>query len=116
MENEFDGTFEGDEEDVVETPAVETPAETPAAEEDFFPTDEATTLPNPQQMITVQTSSGGRNYVNTDVALPVSDVLAKAGIHFVTGTEFWLNGSKVELNAMVPPAQTLMVVSSVKGG
>jgi hypothetical protein len=123
-QDEFEGTFEqdGENDDAVtaaaETEAVTTPTpeEQGASDEDFFPTDNAVTLPDPAQIITVQTSSGGKNYVTTETALPVSDVLAKAGIHFVTGTEFWLNGAKVELSALVPPAQTLMVVPSVKGG
>jgi hypothetical protein len=85
-------------------------------EEDFFPEDANTVLPDPASIITVQTSSGGKQYVQTTEPIAVSEVLARAGIQFTVGSEFWLNGAQIQMNTPVPPAQTLMVVSTVKGG
>jgi hypothetical protein len=85
-------------------------------EEDFFPEDANTVLPDPAQIITVQTSSGGKQYVTTTEPIAVSEVLSRAGVMFTVGTEFWLNGTQIQMSTLVPPAQTLMVVSTVKGG
>lgn len=114
MTDMFDDNQDEDTEDPI-IPADEDETTPTTAAEDFF-SDQAEALPDPAQTITVQTSSGGKAYVATNIPLTVQAIMDKAGVKFVVGTEFYLNGTKIELGTQVPPAQCLMVVQSVKGG
>jgi hypothetical protein len=103
--------------EIVEAPVVDEDEEEPEEDDDdFFPEDQGFVLPNPNGVITVETSSGGKSYVNTEVPLTVADVVAKTGLNVMLGAEFYMNGAKLAMTDLVPNGQTLQIVGTVKGG
>ena len=121
MNDDFESAEEQDgaavaEEAVTPTETVEenTTASVPA--DDFFGEDDGFELPNPDHVITVLTSSGGRSYVPATEAMSVNDVIAHSGLNVMHGAEFYLNGSIIKAEDLVPAGQTLQIVGTVKGG
>lgn len=92
------------------------PDETEEEDTDFFGDEDEVVLPNPDEVITIQTSSGGKFYVVATEPITVSTVIAKSGLSVGIGSEVYLNGSKITMETLVPPAQTIMIIGSVKGG
>ena len=86
------------------------------ADDDFFGDEDGFELPDPDHVITVLTSSGGRSYVPATEATSVNDVIARSGLNVMHGAEFYLNGSIIKADDLVPAGQTLQIVGTVKGG
>ena len=104
-------------ETAVETPGVEVAnAVVDEEEDDFFGDTDGFELPDPEHVITVLTSSGGRTYVPAQEAMSVNDVISLSGFNVMHGAEFYLNGSILPTDGMVPAGQTLQIVGTVKGG
>jgi sulfur carrier protein ThiS len=85
-------------------------------EEDFFSDEEEFAIPDPTTVVTIQTSSGGKFYVPVgEGGMSVKDLMTAA--HLTVGVvEYWLNGSAVNADTVIPGGQTLSVVGVVKGG
>ena len=49
-------------------------------------------------------------------AMTVNDVIAASGFNVMHGAEFYLNGSIIKGEDLVPAGQTLQIVGTVKGG
>jgi|GEM_PF-3398983 len=94
-------------------------ADDSGGEEDFFSETEEEDgfiLPDPAAVITLQTSSGGKFYIPAPAeGMTVAAVMTAAGLT-VGVVEYYLNGSQVKADTVVPGGQTLSVVGVVKGG
>lgn len=97
---------------------VEQPAENNGWEdvESFISAEEGFELPDPDSVVTIRTTTGGDKYVPVSEPTPVSEIIARSGLFFGGAVEYYLNGSTIRPDELVPPGSTLTVIGSVKGG
>lgn len=84
--------------------------------EDFL--DNVAEMPgiDPSQMVTIRSSNGQGFTVAVEGPTPLSKVLAMSGLAFQQATEYWVNGSRVDVSMEVGPGSVVTATTVVKGG
>lgn len=71
---------------------------------------------DPDQIVTIRTSSGQSHYVAVDGALTLAEIKVKSGLNFGVGTQVFLNNTVVTDSTVIPAGSTITAIGSVKGG
>ena len=71
---------------------------------------------DPSNVVTLRTSSGSSHYIAVSEPTKLVDLKLRSGLTYTTGTQFYLNGTPINDDAVVPMGATIMAVGSVKGG
>lgn len=73
-------------------------------------------LPDPSRVIGIKTQGAETRFVPATEAMSIPALLQAAGLTVSAAVEYWLNGSVVSQNELIPVGQTLVIVGTVKGG
>ena len=101
--------------DATEAPAVEPVVE----EEDLFSSEETANFvaPDPNAVIILRFSTGDSKYVPANEPMALGAVMARAQLAAIPGAvTYYLNGTEISADAIIPLGQTVTVIGSVKGG
>jgi len=117
MENPFETTPETG--FVSEAMTPEEVQAAPAALDDFVNDETAPAEDlgvDPNLVIQIRTSSGQSHYVAVEEATTLGRIKERSGLTFGAGTQFFLNNTVINDEAVVPAGSTVVAIGSVKGG
>ncbi len=92
-------------------------AEEDGDDEDIFTGGfQASEIPAEATFITVRSSNGGTRYVPTSEALTVAAVMQSSGLFVSGAVDYFLDGTRVVSESLIPVGSTLTIIGAVKGG
>lgn len=83
---------------------------------DSLDSEEAESLFDPSQVVTIRSTGGGVHEVPITDPTPIRDVLQQAGLVVSAQIEYWVDGNAVAPDFVVAPGATVTAIGIVKGG
>lgn len=83
---------------------------------DSLGSDEAESLFDPSQVVTIRSTGGGVHEVPIDGPMTIREVLQQAGLLASAQIEYWVDGNAVAPEFVVAPGATVTAIGIVKGG